>query len=72
MQKKIIVLMLMCSCVVASAKTRSGLDVVASEPPAAHANIEGWPWLDDDPELQKARQLACANQIAAEAIVVAL
>ena len=50
----------------------AGLDVVASEPPAAHANVEGWPWLEDDPDLQKARQLECANQIAAEATVVAL
>ena len=50
----------------------AGLDVVASEPPPAHANIEGWPWIADDPELQKARQLECANQLAAEATVVAL
>jgi len=32
------------------------LEVLASEPPPVHANIEGWPWLENDPELQKARQ----------------
>src|SRR5579871_7048060 len=26
-----------------------GLDAIAKEPPLAHANIEGWPWLDNDP-----------------------
>src|SRR5687767_5172954 len=32
----------------------AGLAVESSEPPPAHANIEGWPWIDNDPELQKA------------------
>jgi len=41
----------------------AGLDVIASEPPPAHANIEGWPWLDD-PDLQKARQKEHASRIA--------
>lgn len=50
----------------------ANLDVIASEPPAAHANIEGWPWLANDIELQKAQQLERANQIAAESTVVAL
>ena len=31
------------------------LDVLAKEPPPRHANIEGWPWLAADPELQSAR-----------------
>jgi hypothetical protein len=44
----------------------AGLDVIASEPPPMHANIEGWPWLENDAELQKAQQLERANQIAAE------
>lgn len=40
------------------------LDVVAKEPPPAHANIERWPWIKDDLEEQKARQLELAAQIA--------
>ena len=48
------------------------LDVVAAEPPPAHANIEGWPWMENDPELQKARQLELANQIASTAELVRL
>lgn len=36
------------------------LDVVASEPPPRHAGIMGWPWLADDPDLQRARQKECA------------
>jgi hypothetical protein len=41
----------------------AGLDIIASEPPPAHANIEGWPWLDD-PDIQKARQKEYASRIA--------
>lgn len=41
-----------------------GLDVIAEEPPLAHANIEGWPWMANDPELQKAQQLELAGRIA--------
>lgn len=48
----------------------AGLDVIASEPPPTHANIEGWPWLEHDVDLQKAQQLESANQIAAESTVV--
>ena len=50
----------------------AGLEVIASEPPPTHANIEGWPWLENDADLQKAQQLERANQIAAESTVVAL
>ena len=50
----------------------AGLDVIASEPPPTHANVEGWPWLENDAELQKAQQLECAIQIATEAAVVRL
>ena len=50
----------------------AGLDVVASEPRPTHANVEGWPWLESDEELQKAQQLERAIQIAAEATVVTL
>ena len=46
------------------------LDAMAAEPPPAHANIEGWPWMESDPELQKAKQLELASQIAKATIVV--
>jgi hypothetical protein len=49
-------------CTAADVRT-AGLDVIASEPPPAHANIEGWPWLDD-PDIQKARQKEHASRIA--------
>lgn len=32
------------------------LDIEASEPPARHAVITRWPWIEQDPELQKAQQ----------------
>jgi hypothetical protein len=32
------------------------LEVLADEPPPRHAVIQGWPRVDNDPELQKARQ----------------
>ena len=32
------------------------LEVIAEEPPPRHAAIRGWPWLDDDLELQRAQQ----------------
>lgn len=34
----------------------SGLEVFADEPPPRHAAIRQWPWLENDPELQKAQQ----------------
>jgi len=49
---------------------RSGLDVHSEKPPHAHANIEGWPWSDHDPELAKARQSEIAILIASEAELV--
>ena len=49
---------------------RIGLDVIAEEPPPAHANIEGWPWIDGDPELQKARQLELAGRLAGDSRLV--
>jgi hypothetical protein len=48
------------------------LEVVAEEPPRAHANLENWPWLEDDPELQKARQKEIAMGIASKAELVIL
>ena len=48
-----------------------GLDVIAKEPPDAHANIEGWSWLDD-PGMQKAKQLEQAITIAEKSALVRL
>ena len=45
------------------------LDVIADEPPARHAAIRGWPWLDDL-ELQKAQQKERAALIASKAALV--
>jgi len=45
------------------------LQVLASEPPAHHANIVGWP-CDKDPEMEKARRKDLANQLAQHAILL--
>lgn len=50
----------------------AGLDVLAKEPPDAHANIEGWPWLENDPELHKAKRLELAATLARCAELVSL
>jgi hypothetical protein len=46
------------------------LDVSADEPPPRHAVITGWPWLADDPELQKAQRVERAVQIASKAVLL--
>ena len=46
------------------------LDVVADEPPPRHAAIRGWPWLDDDVELQKAQQKERATLVASKAMLL--
>lgn len=56
----------------AQAVRGAGLDVVASEPPPAHANIEGWPWIEGDPDFQKAQQLELAVRMAAASWLVPL
>ena len=38
----------------------ASLQIVPDEPPPRHAVIRGWPWIDGDPEEQKARQKALA------------
>ncbi len=43
------------------------LTVVADEPPPRHAVIRDWPWIDGDPELQKARQKEKAVILASAA-----
>jgi hypothetical protein len=46
------------------------LEVVAEEPPPRHAAIRGWPWLDHDPELQKAQQKERAVLVASKAVLL--
>lgn len=43
------------------------LEVMADEPPSRHAVIRNWPWIDDDPELQKAKQKELALTLASAA-----
>ena len=43
------------------------LDVFADEPPPRHAAIRKWPWMDDDPEEQKAKQKERAIALASAA-----
>lgn len=43
------------------------LEVVSKEPPERHAAIRGWPWIANDPELQKAQQKELAIVIASAA-----
>lgn len=55
--------------VVASDVKRAGLEVIASEPPPRHANIEGWP-LHDDPDMAKAAQREVAKAVAEHATLL--
>jgi len=48
------------------------LDVVAEDPPPAHANLENWPWIEDDPDLQKAKQKEIAMGLVSKAELVVL
>jgi hypothetical protein len=54
----------------AGAVRGSLLEVTADEPPQRHAVIKGWPWLGDDPELQKAQQKERAASIASRATLL--
>jgi hypothetical protein len=46
------------------------LEVLAEEPPPRHANIEGWPWNDADPDMAKAARKELAAVIAQTAEVI--
>ncbi|WP_126536066.1 hypothetical protein [Aerosticca soli] len=43
----------------------AGLGVDADEPPARHALIRGWPWFENDKQLEKAQQKEKALQLVA-------
>ena len=45
------------------------LEVESDEGPPAHANIEGWPWIENDPELQKAQQKERAAELASRTTI---
>jgi hypothetical protein len=49
---------------------KAELQLLADEPPVRHAVIRGWPWLNSDPELQKAQQKEKAVVIASEALLL--
>jgi hypothetical protein len=51
----------------AGAVRSAQLEVEADEPPPRHAAIRGWPWIGDDPDLQKAKQKELAALIASAA-----
>jgi hypothetical protein len=51
----------------ARAVRESGLQVAAAEPPPRHAVIKGWPWFENDRELQKAKQAEIAQHLASAA-----
>ena len=48
----------------------AGLDVFPEEPPPPHAAIGGWPWLENDLELQKAKQKELAALVASKATLL--
>jgi hypothetical protein len=48
----------------------AGLGVEANEPPARHALIRGWPWFDNNADLEKAQQKEQALRLAAASEVV--
>ncbi len=48
----------------------AGLDVLPEEPPPRHAAIRGWPWLENDLELQKAKQKELAALVASTATLL--
>lgn len=48
------------------------LEVVAEEPPPRHADIVGWPWNADDPEMGRGERKVRAMLIAQHAEFVPL
>lgn len=44
-----------------------GLEVESREPPLRHAVVLGWPWIESDPDLQKAKQKEIAALLSSAA-----
>lgn len=51
----------------AGAVRNAGLEVFAAEPPERHAAIRKWPWVEDDPDEQRAQQKELALILASAA-----
>lgn len=45
----------------------ANLEVAADEPPDRHAVLRGWPWIDNDPDEQRAQQKERALVLASAA-----
>jgi hypothetical protein len=54
----------------AASAFEANLTTTSDEPPDRHAVIGGWPWNDNDQQLQKAQQLERANVLASRSRVV--
>ena len=50
--------------------TDAGLEVGPDEPPPRHAAIRGWPWFENDPDLQKAQQKQAALVLSSSAVKI--
>lgn len=56
------------AAIIAAADVRAAqLEVIAAEPPARHADIEGWPWMQGDREFGKAESKERALILAQKA-----
>ena len=51
----------------AKAVQEAKLEVAPAEPPHQHVVIRGWPWIENDPDLQKAKQKESAIVLASAA-----
>jgi hypothetical protein len=49
---------------------KAGLEVKADEPPDRHAVLRGWPWIENDPDLQRAKQKEIAMVLSSIAVVL--
>ncbi len=54
----------------AATARKLSLEVTADEPPPRHAVLRGWQWVEEDPEMQKAKQKEIAEVLASEAETV--
>jgi hypothetical protein len=56
------------AAIITAAEVRAAtLEVTAAEPPPRHADIEGWPWLQNDREFGKAKSKEMALVLAQKA-----
>ncbi|MBK8305010.1 MAG: hypothetical protein IPK98_17100 [Chloracidobacterium sp.] len=56
------------AAILAAAEIRAtNLEIISDEPPDRHAAIRAWPWIENDPEEQKAQQKERAILLASAA-----